>query len=336
MDAFLGRLRTLPRRRIVSDDYARAFHEAHPDTAEKPNRRVLLAQALTALAQEGYVRLPSKAAANWDPIGVPPLPRFVTLVADVRPAEAPVVDWLPVLQEAGRTSNPRRLADLKRINDYLIGHPEPFEHLVPYREQALALFGDEKRWDRQVKNGMLYGSIPLEAVGAMEPAGPLAFSRFPEVLEAPLLVLENQHTYASCVQWNRQAKQFSAIACGDGFAVTRAAETLRDLAEECHASTICYFGDLDPSGLLIASTLNTALCALGAPRLQPWDFGYRWLLQHGTRRSLAEGNKRQVADTSWLGAHSSVAENLFLAGQWCPQEALGLSALIRDFEHPVK
>lgn len=173
--------------------------------------------------------------------------------------------------------------------------------MVPFRERALAIFGDEKYFDGQVSQDWLYGAIPLAALGAMAPAGPLASTVCPDARKRPVLVLENEHTYDSCVAWNTESRQFSAVAFGGGNAVNGRTRALVELVRQCDASIICYFGDLDPNGLTIALSLSTEINRTSSLAVVPWLFAYEWLLNRGIRKDLFVQGKKQYEDTAWLG-----------------------------------
>lgn len=331
-NALAQRLRQEKTRRVRLERLWQLLRAVAPEALDAPDRRARLDAALTTLAGDGVLTLPGRAASNWDHLGVPALPQFISVVAEPTPCveDAAADDWVPALQVLGTTRNPRRREDLRRINAFLVAHPEPFSVLVPYRERALEIFGDEKHFDGKVKDGCLYGELPLGVIGAMVPMGPLVSTRFATARPGnPVLLVENQHTYASVVEWNQRAQTFSAVAFGSGRAVQQSVPVLQQLVDEAQACAVVYFGDLDPTGVAIAAALSEAYHAATGSKTCPWFEAYGWLLERAQPRPLKEG-KRLDADTRWLGVLATPAQAMFRRGEWIPQEALSLNVLLSD------
>lgn len=102
MRLFLAHLRQAGGLRITREKYVRAYFLAHPELNSTAERHAHLWQALVTLNDESQLKLPSKNPKNWDAIGSPRLPQFITLVALHALDKLHRVDWLPALQLPAR------------------------------------------------------------------------------------------------------------------------------------------------------------------------------------------------------------------------------------------
>lgn len=276
------------------------------------------------------LRLPGSARANWDTVGSPRLPKFVTLLREkVQRPDFTGVAWVPELSFAVNVRQTRQLGVLARINAFLIANRGKLGTTVPYRERALQIFGDEKYLDGAVAGGLLYGRLPLSVIGACNPEPPLPREDF-DAPGRPLLLVENHHTYWSLLKWNATALRYASIAYGAGNTIMKSAPAVLAALQQSGASHIEYFGDLDPAGLAIPVGLNVALVKLGAEPVRPAIDIYALLLDVGVRRPLSHGKLQLVSSIAlaWLPEAVGVRVRvLFEAGEWLPQEGLGLVGL---------
>lgn len=265
-----------------------------------------------------------------------PLPAFVEI--DVpRPERVRVVElgyaWHPLLAFAAEERNTPRLKALRDINEWLKTDPD-LSINVPIKERSLEIFGNEKRLDQLRAGGdrLFDGKLTLAALACRVCPIPLPFESGPATAcGRPILILENNDSWASFCVWNRTAGSFSAVAyAGGGHAKGLAYdETFLDELLSLHQATeLVYFGDLDPAGLRIAAGAARRRAGRGGSPLMPGTRLYAWLLAHGRRTKLESSESLLPADLEWLPADlRSQAVELFAAGLRVPQESLGTREL---------
>jgi len=331
LDAFSQWLREQGRSQIEQAQYMEGYYHAFPEYRSDGGVRLRVLEALQALQKSEVLRLPV-GKGGWDPAGNPRLPRWVTVVRErqVRP-DFSSVNWLPALSFAVNILRSSQLEKLRVVNKFLIERSGELSLLLPFRERALEIFGDEKAFDGMVKDGMLFGQIPLAVIGACDPEPPFARQDFLNVA-GPMLVLENHHTYWSMSQWNRKALRYRSIGYGSGNTIVKSARAMLDALELSGATHLEYLGDLDPAGVSIAATIDRNLRSAGGGGLTPAKMFYQWMLDHGKRRPLTE-DKRTVAGSSieWFeDAMREQIEALFKSQCWVPQESLSLRVLFEQ------
>jgi hypothetical protein len=328
-------LKKTGRRRIPLDIVRREFASACPELAEQPDRRMRLAEALRGAADTGEIRLP-KQMRNWDRIGGAALPGFVVVTtprSPDSPAIAPGYTWHPLLAFAATERNHLRLQSAKRINEWLKGDPD-LTLIVPIKERSLEIFGDEKRLD-QLRAGTtsLFGQLSLAALGCRVCPMPLPFERGPESARGqPILIVENNDTWASFSFWNRQVGRYAAVAYaggGHGKSLAYDETFIDELLERFGSTELLYFGDIDPAGLQIASGAAERRGRRRALPLQPAETLYAWLLAHGARTALQSAQRGSSEDLAWLPEDLRArVEALFAEGLRIPQESLGTRVLM--------
>ena len=290
---------------------------------------------LEALRHDGVIEFP-KQASSFDRLVNPPLPKFVLLVRQEE--KPPQEDWSRISWQPElcfwTELKPQELAWAKIINDWLCRRRGKFM-LVPLRERALEIFGDEKFLDKKVVNGALFGGrLPLKAIGAFLVAPPLAYcaSGLPDL---PLLIVENNHTYWSLAKWNMLTHRYSAVAYGVGNAYASQSSSegnaVEQVVRECHAKGVLYFGDLDPEGIEIPLRFN----ANSSIKVEPAVNLYEFILEHGTKRS---GVKRKDGDAKsakqWLPQLCDAICAMWDENYWIPQESLGVEQLFNTDGDP--
>jgi len=334
VDRLLLALRNAGRRRIPLDLVREAFAVACPELAEQADRRSRLAQLLQSAGAAGDILLPRRSQ-SWDRAGGIPLPGFVTVPASGGPRPLvipPGYAWHPLLGFAASERNRLRLEAAKHINEWLKTDPD-LSLVVPIKERSLEIFGDEKRLDQlRAGTATLFGQLPLAKLACRVCPVPLPFEPGPAAaLGRPILVVENNDTWASFSAWNRTAARYSAVAYGGGGNAKSLQydETFIDeLLSRFQATALFYFGDLDPAGLRIASSAAQRRVARQALPLEPETKLYMWLLDHGCRTPLSSAEQASRDDLAWLPQHMGAAvEDLFAAGKRIPQEALGTQVL---------
>lgn len=204
-DRFLTALRSGGQRRISLDRLRTEFARACPELAEQADRRDHLARLIQNAATRGALNLPRSSTA-WDRAGAAALPRFVVLTVPParRAATIPGYAWHPLLAFAAQERNTRRLATLRLVNEWLKADPD-LSYTVPIKERSLDIFGDEKRLDqlRTSNTHFFHGKLALTALACRICPTPLPCEEGPpEARGCPILIIENNDTWASFCAWN--------------------------------------------------------------------------------------------------------------------------------------
>jgi hypothetical protein len=334
LDRFVSVLRSRSQRRISLDRLRDDFARACPELAEQADRRDLLARLIQRAAQRGAFNLPRSSAA-WDRAGIAPLPKFVVLSVPParRPAPTAGYAWHPLLGFAAQERNARRLTTLHAINEWLKNDPD-LTYTVPIKERSLEIFGDEKRLDqlRTSSTHFFDHQLALAALGCRLCPIPLPYEEGPPATRGrPILIIENNDTWASFCTWNRIASAFAAVAyAGGGNAKGIGFDELfiDSLLERRGSSQLYYFGDLDPRGVHIGAGAAQRRAARESVPLQPAATLYAWLLAQGVRVKAMTEESVTKEGLEWFppALRAPVAE-LFAARCRIPQECLGTRVL---------
>ena len=325
--AFYKLICSTSRKRVPLEDVKRAFFEAHPELVSNPERHALLLNAVRAMEAENLVQLPAKG--RWEKIGNPPLPNWIQLVREDLPRERGDYASVPWVPELGFWTElkPAALDVAVAINEFLLKRRTSLR-LVPIKERSLEIFGDEKRLDAmRLGNTIFGGRLTLAAIGAFQVPLPLPY-RQASAPGRPVLVVENHNSFWSFGEWNQTARMYSAVVYGSGNEFRSSGAALGQVLQEVSGVGAEYLGDLDPTGVRIPLEYNRALQNDGIPVVPATQF-YRWLLANGRRRNRTDGQEcfGTIAN-EWLGGElGEIVTAMWTAGQWIPQEALGLEAL---------
>lgn len=305
-DRFLGALRAVGRRRIALELLRNEFAHACPELAEQADRRDHLARLIQTGTDLGVLNVPRGSKA-WDRSGAAALPRFVVLTQSSPDRAAPISGyaWHPLLAFAVHDTNVRRIATLRAINEWLKTDPD-LGYTVPIKERSVEIFGDEKRLDR-LRSGdthFLEGRLALPALGCRICPIPLPYELGPlETQGCPILIVENNDTWASFCAWNRSARRFAAVAYaggGNAKGISHDELFLDALLERCESRQLFYFGDLDARGLRIGAGARTMARRAKAVPLLPAATFYAWLLAQGVRVPAESGEWADADDLAWL------------------------------------
>lgn len=312
------------------DDVQRAFGVAYPQLDGSAERRAKLRAKLEALRDTGALRLPANQKQDWEPQPAPALPRWVRLVR-AKVEAAPRFDhrsypWVKELEFIVTLQNLATPDVALRLHEFLKndGRTRP---LVPMKERAWELFGDEKALD-SLQHGQLFGEgkLTLDHLRCRDVTQILAFCPSPTQTNASALIVENEATFHSFCRLNNQLCLFSGIVFGAGNAVLKSVDYLTELANAAGVGSFHYFGDLDASGLRIARDLHQRMTTSGF-RVEPAAIYYAELL------SIPPSQKRQPENVTsqalqWLPAELRLATRQRLES-WgrIAQEAIGWERL---------
>lgn len=326
---FAARLALSPRKRVELAQLKQLYFELHPEMRNHPERGALLLQVLQELAAAGALTLPARG--SWEKVGQPALPLWVALVRErevVPQEDFSRVPWVPELGFWPELKPPQLVA-ARAINDFLLRRRGSFA-LVPIKERSLEIFGDEKRLDAMRSGNTLFsGRLSLDTLGAFGVPLPLPY-RIAPAPGKPVLVVENHNSYWSFGEWNQRARRYSAVVYGAGEAFRSTGAALGQVLREVGGVGALYLGDLDPKGVGIPLDFNRTAAA-DEPRVGPALEWYSWLLANGFRRERPEcRSAASEAAVAWAGAEVGAAiVELWRAGRWVPQEALGFEQLCR-------
>lgn len=220
------------------------------------------------------------------------------------------IGWLPQILPFVSLLDKKQLPVAEKINNYLKKRKKEDPELIPHRERALEIFGDEKFLDKYVRSGLFGGKMSLKDLDCFYCAEPLTFEPLDfdtnRTSGKPLLIVENSSTYWSCCYVNREYGAFAGIVYGKGFKASNAlsvCEELRKIEERFQSGGIFYFGDLDPKGLEIPYLINKNLQKNNRPQMKAALPLYRLLVKTGTPKT---NTKKQ----SEFSDHKSFAELL--------------------------
>lgn len=320
-------LDTWPRQRIQLDELWRVLDQADPTTRTDIWRRRTMGELIAELAAAQVVALP--AARSYDRSQAPPLPKFLTMQRE-RVAEMPgrPVIWHPSLAwvpQGGLTRS--QVATMERVNDWLYGSRDNL--LVPSRERALEIFGDEKALDR-LAGAALFGPgrLTLELLRCRRVAPRLHCE--PAGDGDLLLVVENSDTFDSVLTVLRERDDHRVGLVGWGAGTGFEASVLSIARLEPTVTEVRYFGDLDENGLRVPANAATLAGSAGLPVVRPATGLYRAMFRRGVPRSGQRSLSLETANgiASWLEPEQRArAVDLLVRGERLAQEAVGLSYL---------
>lgn len=149
--------------------------EAH--AATRPGARQRLSSAVDELVSQGALE-PPRSQRLWDQTALPPLPRWVVIVADA-PGKLPPIDmgtttWVPTISRwvgtwLRRCKPPTPLrAALQQINIWLLEHLGEQPAIIAREERSLSIFNDEKTLAR-IEPSSIFGP------GRLRPQDPMPF-----------------------------------------------------------------------------------------------------------------------------------------------------------------
>ncbi|MGW5927175.1 hypothetical protein ACWF2L_13110 [Streptomyces anulatus] len=330
----LDRLNAHPRKRIPFDDLADAAYTSNPALLTAPERRHLLADALTVLRDTGALKLPV-TRKFWDHTALPPLPRWAERIDPPRPAtnHPPTRSWVAELSFLDGLRLSRYDHHLfTRLNDFLLADGTSSE-LVPLRDRAFELFGDEKHLDgihdsKWVLGGFLSVKDHLRAYLTPEPLNII------ELGPAPwLLIVENTAAFDNLRRilrnWPRP-HEVGWLAFGDGDRVASSITTLPErLAETGQALTeILYYGDLDYDGLHCVILASQRSVSVDLPPLTAAGGLYAALLKCARRKAAVITPEAAHNVSGWLPSPlDRDTIGVLTSGTVVRQEALLLTAL---------
>lgn len=274
-----------------------------------------------------------------------PLPTKVWL----EPLDLPVPQhmamprWHPslkMLADYWIKANPRLREAFAALNSWAWSTPD--QTPLHQRERALEIFGrfgsedtfqfPEKTFDVLRANAFFSDRELLWKIVHVEPDGPPLLSE--RVLEeiAPnhfrrvgsggmLLVLENSATYSSILATLPDNHDLGYLAWGLGSTFIA---SIRSLSERHKITDICYFGDLDLTGLDIPRLAQVAAKDRGLPPVRPASQLYSMLFKFGLDKPSADrpASRQQAMQlASWLPpAHQEHAIALLMNRRRIAQE----------------
>ncbi len=301
-----------------------------------------LLRILKQFAQEEVIQLPSAKGEKWDT--ATKLPKYVTLIntaEDIRRKRNKQekddilnntswepVKMIPIIHGSSCPTILEACRKAKKVNSYLINRPAD-QPMIPARERALRIFGDEKALDDVKIQGLFSGNISLEDLDCFYCPEPIPFHPLSLDVQKTrgkaLLFVENANTYESCRQANQITQTFAAIVYGKGFKAATKPEKVDGIVEievQLESRGMWYFGDLDPAGLAIPRTINKFRKQAKLSLLHPAIPLYRALIDKGYYVPYQKTTQRKYHDKEW-------------AIQWLGKElAISYLEKVEDFRWP--
>lgn len=322
-------------KRKTFDCYSKLHLKVYPQYRNNSEQRTHLWHVLSELVDHGKLLLPAQNGKSWRP-GNPRLPSWVSVITTDKQAESLIPEryaWHPKIAPFVEDLIVSQKSAAFKISEYLKLHQGrgSFEFSIPRRERSLKIFGDEKKLDQLAKKGfLLSGNLTLADIGCHDVGWPMPHqvpsSRCPN---KPFLIIENHHTYHSFCQWNEQTCHYSGIGYGAGEAFsTVETDHIDSIVDPTKASSIHYFGDIDPKGVSIPARVSKARAERGLSPIIPAVALYQWLLAHGIQRDFTRKNQPNFPE-GWLPEpQAQKVKELFGLNKWLPQEALGYEDLL--------
>jgi hypothetical protein len=316
------------------DDVAAAIRTlvAHVDAAEVPG---LVRDTIRRGEHEGRWSATRTATVRR---GRATLPRSVMLPVAGQPADKLAPIGIPLRDELAKWAAALRLSTSQRqllaaVNDWLRRTDGGNVPVVAAAERAYELTGDEKAFDSSPPRGgaALWrpGRLTFELLRCERIPTPLTWEPTTTAVgdPGPVVCVENHATFRTLLRVLRTqaSPQWAAVAWVQG-RNTAPLESLADLPFT--VTRLDYLGDLDATGLAIATAACTTAQRAGVPAgpaAQLWTL----LAERPTRagRKVDEGTARELV--AWLP--QTVRERacaLLVAGRAIPQEALRFEVLL--------
>lgn len=270
------------RMKIDLESVRAVFLKTFPQWQGLADRRERLRTLLDELASAERVQLPKDRRRGWEQSPAPALPRSVTIVREAALAEAPFdhrsFPWVVELAFVAGLRAVTNSYELRRIHEFLKDHPER-RPVVPVKERAFQLFGDEKRLD-DLRKTKLFDSdrLTLEMLRCRDVSASLPCVPAPRPSNSTWLVVENEAAFDSFTRLNSALALHAGIVLGSGRNVLRAVDFLATLLASSPHCDLLYFGDIDRDGIEIPALLDRRMNKHGGHHILPADKYYDWLL----------------------------------------------------------
>lgn len=338
-EVLLGALETASRGRtkIALDSIRAVFLEAFPQWQGLTDRRERLRTLLDELAAAGRVQLPQDQRRSWEQSPAPALPRSISLVRELSALDAsfnhrtfPWVLELAFIAGLRAITNPD---ELRRIHDFLKDHPER-RPIVPVKERAFQLFGDEKRLDDLRKTKLFdTGRLTLEMLRCRDVSTSLSCIPSPRPSGSTWLIVENEATFDSFTRLNRVLSLHAGIVLGSGRNVLRAVHFLETLLASSVHRDFFYFGDIDKHGIAIPMLLDRHLFERTGHHVVAAAEYYEWLLESSKIDVMQSANVERSMAIGWLPVRlREPVQGVLNQGRRLAQEAIGWEFLCTRFK----
>ena len=302
----------------------------HSHFTAQDGRREFVA-GLQVLVARGAVRLPAPGP-NWDRLGQVPLPKWIQIAATETPAtdgwDHRTHPWHPrlaFLAELNRVTQPE---EVKRLNSWLQQMPAD-ELWVPVKERSWEILGDEKRLEAIAKTALFQPErLTWEALRCYVVEHIPPHRVYPQG-KPVMMISENEAGFDSFCRYSEETGEFRCVVLGNGLALDKATAFLGKAIADYQLMSGFYFGDLDATGLAIASRVTRELRERFTFTVMPWLPGYTSMLAD----TLPVAGP-VTGDCTWLPSPlGAQAASLLENGTRVAQESVGrkrLPALFRS------
>lgn len=324
------------RSKIALDSMRAVFLEVFPQWQGLTDRRERLRTLINELAAAGRVQLPQDQRRGWEQHPAPALPRSISLVRELSVVDAsfnhrtfPWVLELAFVAGLRAITNPE---ELRCIHNFLRDHPER-RPIVPVKERAFQLFGDEKRLDDLRKTKLFdTGRLTLEMLRCRDVAASLPCVPAPRLSSSTWLIVENEATFDSFTRLNRVLSLHAGIVLGSGRNVLRAMHFLETLLTSSVHRDFLYFGDIDKHGIAIPVLLDRHLYERTGHHVVAAAKYYEWLLESARIVGSQSAQLESSTTIEWLPVQlREPVQTVLSQGRHLAQEAVGWEFLRTKF-----
>ena len=331
------------RAKLALEAVQAAFLKCFPHWQGATDRREHLRALLDELVASGQLRLPADRRGGWERTPTPPLPKWVLLVRETEPEQAPFnhrsFPWVAELAFVAGLRALRNPREVLRIHAFLKagGRQRP---MVPVKERSYEIFDDEKRLDG-LRSSQLFtqGRLTLATLRCCDVPASLSCVPAPRRAPEPWLIIENEATFHSFCRLNRIISRHRGVILGSGNAVLRAVDFLSGLfgaESQSEPKEFLYFGDVDEEGIQIPHQLTRRLDRHARISVRPAERYYGWLLE---KRGIEAGPGVDVNAGAALGWFPAALRSQVATALKQPkpvmQEAVGWEHLAEKFEIPA-
>lgn len=157
------------------------------------------------------------------------------------------LNWVPDLKQMSQSN----LDTLLKLDHFFVHHLIDIKNQLPIKERSLQIFGDEKKLDKIIKNKWFEENFSLDDLGCFKIKELFASRTFCNCVNNSVLIIENQATFFSMCKVNEiiSTPLYKHIVYGGGLQILKSYWWLFEL--DSNIELIEYFGDIDPTGILI-------------------------------------------------------------------------------------
>ncbi len=270
LDSFERLVSRSKRRRIDGKSLWSLFAEAFPGRPQGAEERRWFLAALLELEVRRVIRLPSKKGGRWDTTFTPAVPASVDLAGEPETVSLRAWRAFPWHNNLSWIGGLPQLAleherFLLKVHEGLVNGW--FLRKAPLKYRSLQLTGDEKRLGRMLRSVLFAeGRLSLETIGCFQEVTPLAWAAVSDSPNAIIFENAGPFSVAREVLSRMKTPPYGMVAYGGGNGVLASLPHLLLIGRP--VAGLHYVGDLDLTGLEIASAAQLLAQRCGLPSLE--------------------------------------------------------------------